>query len=191
MTEVTATVAISAPDLATSAGGVQATATATIDGGNVTAIVVTHPSGGVGYTGTPTVTITQTEQDACCYCNKDTKWTYADDFDSTPGTSDWATDNGASDDELNIIVIDEDGEISGTAGTIIEKYEGVSKVSDAKDDVNQSNYYVNKINNGSAWIRWAGHPDTGTNWAPPLLVEPHMIQWTHKMLNNHVHCLVV
>ena len=38
-----ATVAISAPDLATSAGGVQATATATIDGGNVTAIVVTHP----------------------------------------------------------------------------------------------------------------------------------------------------
>ena len=158
-----ATVAISAPDLATSAGGVQATATATIDGGNVTAIVVTHP--GFGYTGTPTVTITANGTGAlAATATKSTKWTYADDFDSTPSTSDWATDNGASDDELNIIVIDEDGEITGTAGTIIEKYEGVSKASDAKDDVNQSNYYVNKINNGSAWIRWAGHPDTGTNW---------------------------
>ena len=159
----TATVAISAPDLATSAGGVQATATATIAGGNVTAIVVTHP--GFGYTGTPTVTLTVNGTGALtATATKSTKWTYADDFDATPSTSDWATNNGASDDELNIIVIDEDGEITGTAGTIIEKYEGVSKASDAKDDVNQSNYYVNKINNGSSWIRWAGHVDTGANW---------------------------
>ena len=159
----TATVAISAPDLATSAGGVQATATATIAGGNVTAIVVTHP--GFGYTGTPTVTLTVNGTGALtATATKSTKWTYADDFDSTPSTSDWATNNGAKDDELNIIVIDEDGEITGTAGTIIEKYEGVSKASDAKDDVNQSNYYVNKINNGSSWIRWAGHPTTGANW---------------------------
>ena len=159
----TATVAISAPDLATSAGGVQATATATIAGGNVTAIVVTHP--GFGYTGTPTVTLTVDGTGALtATATKSTKWTYADDFDATPSTSDWATNNGAKDDELNIIVIDEDGEITGTAGTIIEKYEGVSKASDAKDDVNQSNYYVNKINNGSAWIRWAGHVDTGANW---------------------------
>ena len=158
-----ATVAISAPDLATASGGVQATATATIAGGNVTAIVVTHP--GFGYTGTPTVTLTVNGTGALtATATKSTKWTYADDFDSTPSTSDWATNNGAKDDELNIIVIDEDGEITGTAGTIIEKYEGVSKASDAKDDVNQSNYYVNKINNGSSWIRWAGHPTTGANW---------------------------
>ena len=159
----TATVAISAPDLAEAAGGVQATATATIAGGNVTAIVVTHP--GFGYTGTPTVTLTVNGTGALtATATKSTKWTYADDFDATPSTSDWATNNGAKDDELNIIVIDEDGEITGTAGTIIEKYEGVSKASDAKDDVNQSNYYVNKINNGSSWIRWAGHPTTGANW---------------------------
>ena len=159
----TATVAISAPDLAEAAGGVQATATATIAGGNVTAIVVTHP--GFGYTGTPTVTITANGTGALtATATKSAPWTYKDDFDSTPSTSDWATSNGAKDDELNIIVIDEDGEITGTAGTIIEKYEGVSKASDAKDDVNQSNYYVNKINNGSSWIRWAGHPTTGANW---------------------------
>ena len=158
-----ATVAISAPDLATASGGVQATATATIAGGNVTAIVVTHP--GFGYTGTPTVTITANGTGALtATATKSAPWTYKDDFDSTPSTSDWATSNGAKDDELNIIVIDEDGEITGTAGTIIEKYEGVSKASDAKDDVNQSNYYVNKINNGSSWIRWAGHPTTGANW---------------------------
>ena len=159
----TATVAISAPDLATASGGVQATATATIAGGNITAIVVTHP--GFGYTGTPTVTISADGTGTpAATATKSTKWTYADDFDDTPGTSDWATDNGASDDELNVIVIDEDGGITGFAGTIIEKYANVSKASDARDDVNQSNYYPTVINNGSKWIRWAGHIDTGANW---------------------------
>lgn len=158
-----ATVAISAPDLALSAGGIQATATATIAGGNVTAIVVTNP--GFGYTGTPTATLTVDGTGTpTATVTKSTKWTYADDFDSTPNTSDWATNNGALYDEVNIIVIDEDGEITGTAGTILEKYEGASKASDAKDDVNQSSYYVNVVNNGSNWIRWAGHITTGSNW---------------------------
>ena len=65
------------------------------------------------------------------------------------------------------------------------------KLSDAKDDVNQSNYYVNKINNGSVGFDGQDIPILEQTGAPPLLVEPHMIQWTHKMLNNHVHCLVV
>ena len=40
----TATVTIGAPDLAVASGGVQATATATIAGGAVTAITVTNPA---------------------------------------------------------------------------------------------------------------------------------------------------
>ena len=75
----------------------------------------------------------------------------------------WQT-MAAKDDELNIIVIDEDGEISGTAGTILEKFNGVSKASDAKDDVNQTNYYANVINQRSKWIWWTEHLTTGTNW---------------------------
>ena len=102
-----------------------------------------------GYTGTPTVTITANGTGTpTATSTKSTKWTYADDFDSTPALVHWATDNGASDDELNIIVIDEDGEITGTAGTIIEKYEGVSKAPDAKDDVNQVTTTLIKLTTG-------------------------------------------
>ena len=35
---------------------------------------------------------------------------------------------------MHIVVIDEDGEITGVPGTILETYEGLSKLSDAKAD---------------------------------------------------------
>jgi hypothetical protein len=159
----TATVTIAAPDLTTALGGITATATATIAGGNVTAITVTNP--GFGYASAPAVTVTvDGTGTVAATATRSTKWTYTDDFDSVPGTSDWAADNSSSNDELNIIIIDEDGEITGTAGTILEKFAGVSKASDAKDDVNQTNYYKNVINNRSKWVWWAGHLTTGTNW---------------------------
>ena len=36
---------------------------------------------------------------------------------------------------MHIVVIDEDGTITGTAGTILETFEGVSQAHDAKDDL--------------------------------------------------------
>jgi hypothetical protein len=117
----TATVTIAAPDLTTALGGITATATATIAGGNVTAITVTNP--GFGYASAPAVTVTvDGTGTVAATATRSTKWTYTDDFDSVPGTSDWAADNSSSNDELNIIIIDEDGEITGTAGTILEKF---------------------------------------------------------------------
>ena len=65
---------------------------------------------------------------------------------------------------MHIIVIDEDGAITGIAGTVLEKWAGVSKASDAKDDVNSTNYYKNVINDRSDWIWWVDHPASGTNW---------------------------
>ena len=113
----------------------------------------------------PTVTVSADGTGSvAATATRSTKWTYTDDFDSVPGTSEWAYRQWPKDDELNIIVIDEDGEISGTAGTILEKFAGVSKASDAKDDVNQTNYYANVINQRSKWIWWTEHLTTGTNW---------------------------
>ncbi len=153
-----ATVAIAAPP----AGGVQATATATIAGGNVTAITVTNP--GFGYIGAPAVTITANGTGSvAATATMATQWTYLDDFESTPTTTTWATANGATFDEIHVIVIDEDGAITGTAGTVLEKFAGLSKASDAKDDVNQTNYYKEVINQRSQWIRWMDHPTAWTN----------------------------
>lgn len=92
------------------------------------------------------------------------KWKHATDFNFQPGTSVWATDHGSSNDELHILVIDGAGTFSGVAGTILEKYEFVSKSGDAKLDNGESNYYKNVINAKSKYVRWMDHDTAGTNW---------------------------
>jgi phage tail sheath protein FI len=98
-------------------------------------------------------------------------WTYASQFTATPNTSTYVASKGNSNanDELHIVVIDEDGLFSGTAGTVLEKYAFVSKASDAKDDSGNSSYYKNVIAAQSQYIHWLAHPDTanmgsGMSW---------------------------
>ena len=90
-------------------------------------------------------------------------WAYKDQFDYAPSATSYATAVGASADEMHIAVIDEDGLFTGTAGTILEKFAGVSKASDAKDSVGRSNYYKNVITDRSQYIYWTDHPAAETN----------------------------
>lgn len=91
-------------------------------------------------------------------------WAYKSEFDYTPGTTTNVAAAGGSGDELHIIVIDEDGAISGTAGTVLERFAGVSKASDAKDSLGRSNFYKDVINSRSQYIWWASHPALATTW---------------------------
>ena len=91
-------------------------------------------------------------------------WAYKAEFNSAPGTSDYVNNKGGSNDELHIIVIDEDGLFTGTAGTILEKFAYASKASDAKKSDGSNNYYKNVVNNQSRYIYWMDHPTAGTNW---------------------------
>jgi phage tail sheath protein FI len=86
-------------------------------------------------------------------------WTYKNEFDAAPGTSDQAARVGGSNDELHIIVIDEDGLISGQKDYILEKYAFVSKASDAKKQDGTNNYYKDVINSRSEYIWWMDHTD--------------------------------
>jgi len=92
-------------------------------------------------------------------------WAYAGNFDAEPGTSSYASGLGksSSDDELHIVVIDEDGAITGTANTVLETFAFVSQASDAKKDDGTSNYYKDVINNGSSYIWWIGHDSSLTD----------------------------
>jgi phage tail sheath protein FI len=92
------------------------------------------------------------------------KWEYADQFDSAPGTSPYTAGKLGANDELHIIVLDEDGYIAGTPGTIIEKYPFVSKASDAKSSDGSSIYYPTVLFNKSDYIYWGAHDSAGTNW---------------------------
>lgn len=93
-----------------------------------------------------------------------------DEFDNAAGTSTWATDRGGTDvkDEINIAVIDQDGLWTGTAGTILEKFNNVSKASDAKKPDGASNYYVNVLNEQSEYVWWLSHPEGTSNWGSKL-----------------------
>jgi phage tail sheath protein FI len=86
-------------------------------------------------------------------------WTYKGYFDSVPGTSTYASNRGAVNDELHIAVIDSTGAISGTANTVIERFAGLSKASDAKLEDGTSNYYKDVINSRSNYIWWLCHPN--------------------------------
>ena len=52
-----------------------------------------------------------------------------------PGTSSFATKRGARFDEIHVVVFDDTGEITGNAGTILEKHTALSKASDAEYSV--------------------------------------------------------
>ena len=99
--------------------------------------------------------------------NVDRTWRYADMFDGAPGTSTYVSDRGGSTDEMHIIVIDEDGVISGVAGTVLERWTDVSKASDAKTDEGDANYYVDVLYNSSQYIYWLDHPAGASNWGSP------------------------
>jgi phage tail sheath protein FI len=86
-------------------------------------------------------------------------WTYKNEFDAAPGTSDQADRVGGSNDELHIIVIDEDGLISGQKDYILEKYAFASKASDAKKQDGTNNYYKDVINSRSEYVWWMDHTD--------------------------------
>ena len=98
-------------------------------------------------------------------------WQYYEQFNGAPGTSDYvkAAQGGLTTgvDELHIIVIDEDGDITGTPGTILEKFERVSKASDAVTASGDNNFYVDVLYRQSEYIYWMDYPAGATDWGTP------------------------
>lgn len=90
------------------------------------------------------------------------KWEFADVIGSAPGTSSVVESLGGSRDELHLVIVDADGKISGTKGTVLERHAFLSKAADALKEDGSSIYYVNAINKTSQYIRWANHLEA--NW---------------------------
>ena len=84
-------------------------------------------------------------------------WEYFFNFSNAPSTTDDVSAAGGSLDELHIVVSDEDGVITGTAGTILETFESVSQAFDAKTAEGSSNYYPQVIYQQSEFIYWIDH----------------------------------
>jgi phage tail sheath protein FI len=121
--------------------------------GTNTITIVRHPSG----TGGLQRTLTNG-------CNVRRRWRFYDQVAGAPGTSPYASTRGGSNDEIHIVVVDEDGAISGTQNTVLEVYSKLSKASDAKSPQGDSNYYPTVILNKSKYIYWMDHNAGGSNW---------------------------
>ena len=80
-----------------------------------------------------------------------------------PGTSLYALERGAKNDEVHVVVVDDKGSVSGVSGNILEKYTGLSKASDGKISPAENIYYKNYLSNVSAYIFAGTGPDITGN----------------------------
>lgn len=87
------------------------------------------------------------------------EWEYASYFDSAPFDSNAALATGASADGIHIVIVDEDGVFTGTSGTVLAKYDNISKASNAMRYDGTSGYYKTVLND-SGYLYWMDHPDT-------------------------------
>ena len=85
-------------------------------------------------------------------------WSLSGQFAGAPTTSTLVSNYGGTGDEMHIAIIDQQGKFSGVTGTILEKYEGVSKATNSRRADGSSNYYVQVLNNESNYVWWLNHP---------------------------------
>ena len=90
-------------------------------------------------------------------------WEYYFNFSNPPTTSDDVSNAGGSLDEMHIVVIDEDGVVTGTTGTILETFEGVSQAVDAKSSTGASNFFADVIYAQSKFVYVMDHETTLAN----------------------------
>ena len=97
-------------------------------------------------------------------------WTYKANFDAAPRASSYVSARSPSGtsagDELHVAIVDSDGLISGTPGTVLETYPFVSQALDAKNTDGTSNYLKDIINDRSEYVHFVGwDSDFTTNGA--------------------------
>jgi len=104
------------------------------------------------------------------------EWEYRSSFDNPPLTSAFAlktTGNKDTLDEIHVIVVDEDGEITGipdrrgrgttkTSVSVLERYSNLSVAKNALSTTDGTSiYYPDVISNKSAWVWFGGHDNIG------------------------------
>jgi hypothetical protein len=79
-------------------------------------------------------------------------WAFNSSFDAFPSTSTYASNRSGVNDEMHIVVVDQDGLFTGTAGEVLERYPFVSQASDAKAADGTSIFAKDVINNTSEYV---------------------------------------
>lgn len=87
-------------------------------------------------------------------------WAYKSSFNTQPGTSTYvanrSVDSAGAKDEVHIAVVDSDGLITGTRGTVLETFENLSIATDALAEDGTTNFVLEVLNNRSSYV-WAAN----------------------------------
>jgi len=113
------------------------------------AVGVATASSAVDWFGTQAITLTNGDP---------IQW---DQIADRPGTSAFAAARSSRFDEMHVVVIDDTGDITGNAGTIVQKVLNVSKAKDAEFSAGSSSYWKKVLEDSSEYIFAGGEP-TGT-----------------------------
>ena len=115
---------------------------------------------GGGSTTTAGTPIDWFDQQSITLSNSTVKWnTLAE----RPGTSSYATARSSRHDEVHVVVIDDKGEVTGNAGTVLEKHLGLSKAKDAEFSAGSPSYWRKFLYNNSNQIFGMGGPTAASS----------------------------
>ena len=109
-------------------------------------------------------------------------WEYFNSVDGAPGQSEYQAGfgNTSANDEAHVVVVDQDGTITGTPDAILEVFQAVSRATDAKTNDGATNYYKTVLNQNSNYV-WFANPisasNTATNLASSALETPKTISF--------------
>lgn len=75
-----------------------------------------------------------------------------------PSTTSYGASRNARFDEIHVLIIDDKGEITGNAGTILEKHFGLSKASNAEFSFGSPSYWRRYLASNSSYVFGGGQP---------------------------------
>ena len=81
-----------------------------------------------------------------------------DQLADAPGTSSYAAARGGRNDEVHVVLIDDKGEVTGNAGTILEKHLNLSKAKDGEYSVGSTSYWRKYLATNSKYIYGGSAP---------------------------------
>lgn len=89
------------------------------------------------------------------------KWEFYNTVSAAPSTSKEVTGaGGTAVDQISVVVVDQLGKFTGTAGTILEVYQNLSRATDAVNEDGTTNYYKTIVNDNSRYV-WTTGDITG------------------------------
>ncbi len=107
---------------------------------------------------------------------------------SKPTDNSFVTDRQGKNDALHVVIVDDNGDVTGIKGNILEKHISLSKALDAQSSANAplKIYYKNYVADFSNYV-WAGKEPSSvgnTIWAVEPQVSGFSTSWTKVTISN-------